>query len=246
MPPPITPAATLPSAVAPENHPIASAVVTPPGRRATSNASCAVVATDQPTPFSAESAPSATGEVVNGISANATAEHAPPSRRKAPPRRTEYVSPAGSRAASEAIANAPMIAPIEAGPSRASRDRYTGITTDSALPPATKKKTERYVGSSATNARRLVTGRDEGECLLVEDERDVGLGRDGDRRVAADADLGAADGDDVVDDLAEECPRADPPRPPVRTAAVAIGRERDVLGPRGDDHCVAGRVLEVR
>jgi hypothetical protein len=36
-----------------------------------------------------------------------------------------------------------MITPIAAGPSFASRDTYTGITTESALPPAVKKKTER-------------------------------------------------------------------------------------------------------
>src|SRR5579864_8846827 len=99
MPPPITPAATLPSAVAPENHPIASAVDTPGGRRATSSASCAVVATDQPTPFRADRTPSGTAEVVNGIAANAAAEQAPPAIRNAPARRTEYVRPAGSRAA---------------------------------------------------------------------------------------------------------------------------------------------------
>src|SRR5207247_2253595 len=80
-PPPSTPAAMLPSPVAPENQPIAAAVETPPGGRATSSASCAVVATDQPRPLSPISSAKTTGSVTKGTSANAAAESAPPASR---------------------------------------------------------------------------------------------------------------------------------------------------------------------
>src|SRR5581483_5015586 len=136
-PPPITPASALPSPVAPENQPIAAAVDAPPGGRATSTASCAVVATDQPTPFSTISSVNASEPCTNGTSANAAADSAPPATRKTPPSRAEYSSPTGRRAASDAIAYVLTIAPTAAGPQCACRFRYTGTRIWSALEPAT-------------------------------------------------------------------------------------------------------------
>jgi hypothetical protein len=47
------------------------------------------------------------------------------------------------RAASDAIPYTPTTAPIAAGPRSAWRERYTGTSTDTALEPATKRKTEK-------------------------------------------------------------------------------------------------------
>jgi hypothetical protein len=79
----------LPSPVAPANQPIAAAVVIPAGGRATSRASCAVDAIDQPRPFSPISAASATGRWKSGTSANAAADSAPPASRSGVARAVE-------------------------------------------------------------------------------------------------------------------------------------------------------------